>query len=95
MKKEYKKNFIELKNFLNEISKNKNKEESVLIVAHGQLNKLIISLLMKINPIKIIPFIQDNACVNILEWNGHFKNWRLILMNDTSHLNKNLDKLKK
>lgn len=94
-KKEYKMNFNRLKEFLNDVTKDKNDKENVLIVAHGQLNKLIISLLMKIDPIKIIPFMQDNTCINILEWNEHYKNWRLILMNDTSHLNKNMDKLLK
>jgi|SRR3989344_516240 len=92
-KKEHKDNFNRLKKFIDKLVVNKKENKNILIVAHGQLNKLVISFLMEIDLIKSISFMQDNTCINVLEWNDRFKNWRLLLLNDTSHLNKNLDKL--
>ena len=89
-KKEDKDNLKRLDKFLNEITKNK--EENLLIVAHGQLNKIIMARLLNINPVKLVPFMQDNTGMDVLEWNEYFHNWRLILMNDTSHLDNNLSK---
>jgi len=92
-KKEYQNQFKRLNKFLNEITKNRKEDVIVMVVAHGQLNKLIMAIMLNIDIKRATPFMQDNSCVNVLEWNEHFKNWRLTLMNDTSHLNKNMDKL--
>jgi len=83
---EQNKNFLNLKDFLNSITKDRNSEETILIVSHGHVNKLIISHFMKINHKKTISFKQENTCINLIEWNERFKNWRLCFMNDTSHL---------
>ena len=92
-KKKYKNQFKRLNKFLSEITKNRKENVVIMIVAHGQLNRLIMSILLHIGIKRMTPFRQDNSCIDILEWNEHFKNWRLTLMNDTSHLNKNMDKL--
>jgi len=92
-KRGYKDNFNRLKKFINKITKNKEVEGNILVVAHGQLNKLIMAILLDLEIKKTIPFMQDNTCIDVLEWHAHFKNWRLLLLNDTSHLDQNLNKL--
>ena len=92
-KKEHRDNFNMLMKFLDKLLLKKKEKKNILIVAHGQLNKLVISILMGIDSTKTVSFMQDNTCINILAWNEQYQNWRLLLLNDTSHLNKNLDKL--
>jgi broad specificity phosphatase PhoE len=76
-----------LKKILNSISKNRENQESILIIAHGVTNRIIISSLLQL-PLKkqILRFKQDNTGVSIMEWNERYQNWALHLMNDVSHL---------
>lgn len=84
--KEETKQFNELKSFLKEISKKPNKNETILLVDHGNTNRLIISHFLKISTKKLLFFRQKNSCINMIYWMDKFKNWRLEIMNDYSHL---------
>jgi len=81
-----------LKKLLNKISKDKEKDKTILIVAHGITNKIIIGYLVQI-PLRkqLLRFKQHNTCINSISWNKEFYNWNLDCMNDISHLP---DKLK-
>jgi len=76
-----------LKKLLNKISKEKEKNKTILIVAHGITNKIIIGYLVQI-PLKkqILRFKQHNTGMNSVSWNKDFQNWNLDYMNDISHL---------
>jgi len=80
-----------LKKLLNKISKDRLKDKTILIVAHGITNKIIIGHLVQI-PLKkhLLRFKQHNTCINCLSWNKDFNNWNLDYMNDISHLPKKL-----
>ena len=76
-----------LKKLLKVISKEKNKDKNIIIVAHGITNRIIIGLLLNI-PLKrqLLGFRQNNVGVSELIWEEEHKNWQLELLNDTSHL---------
>lgn len=80
-----------LKKLLKRISKEKEEDKTILIVAHGITNKIIISYLVQI-PLRrqILRFKQHNTCINCVSWNKDFKNWNLDCLNDISHLSKKL-----
>lgn len=80
-----------LKKFLDLITKERKKDKTILIVAHGVTNRIIMGYLLQL-PLKkqMLRFKQNNTAVNILSWDEDFKNWGLKSMNDTSHLSKNL-----
>lgn len=68
----------------------KRKENSILIISHGGLIKMLVGALMGINVPKAFEIQQDNACVNVIEMmenprKGHFK-FTLKLLNCTRHL---------
>ena len=42
----------------------------VLIVAHGLMNRMILSLLLKLDPQQSRYFSQDNTAVNVFNWRG-------------------------
>ncbi|MDP3986670.1 MAG: histidine phosphatase family protein [Nanoarchaeota archaeon] len=76
-----------LRRFLKELSEERDKNKTVLIVAHGITNRIILGHLLEL-PMKkqLLYFQQDNSCINIIEWSSEYGNWRLDLMNDVSHL---------
>jgi broad specificity phosphatase PhoE len=88
--KEERKQFNELKSFLKEISKKPNKDETILLIDHGNTNRLIISHFLKMSTKKLLFFRQKNSCINMIYWTDKFKNWRLEIMNDYSHLSEKL-----
>ena len=81
-----------LKKLLSELSKEKEKNETILIVAHGITNRIIIGHFLEI-PLKrqLLFFRQHNTCINSLFWDKEHGNWGMYCMNDISHLP---DKLK-
>ncbi|MFA5240703.1 MAG: histidine phosphatase family protein [Phycisphaerae bacterium] len=85
----FNKRIKKLKKLLNSISKDKGKEEIILIIAHGITNRIIISHLLEF-PLRkqILRFKQDNTGISVIEWNEDYQNWALHSMNDISHLNK-------
>ena len=72
--------------FLDKITKRLNSKKSILIVAHGITNRLILSYLTKIDIIKIFPFTQKETGINVLSWSRKFKNWRVVSWNSHHHL---------
>src|SRR3989344_6347229 len=76
-----------LRNLLNNIAKNREKDKTILIVAHGVTNRIIIGHLLGILLGKqLLQFWQHNVAISILAWNKYFKNWDLESMNDFTHL---------
>jgi broad specificity phosphatase PhoE len=76
-----------LKRLLKKISKNKDEDKIVLIVAHGVTNRIIMAYFLKLPISKhLMRFSQDNACINFLSWNKKHKNWNAWFVNDFSHV---------
>lgn len=61
-------------------------EEQIIIVAHGGVNALILSNILKTTFFR--PIRQSNACINIIERQIENKNesFKIALMNSTAHL---------
>lgn len=80
-----------LKKFLNEIAKGREKNKTILIVAHGVTNRIIIGHLLEI-PLRkqLLRLWQHNTAISVLVWNRDFKNWGLESLNDVSHLSEKL-----
>jgi len=80
-----------LKKLLKKISKSKEKNKTILIIAHGITNKIIMGYLMQL-PLRkqLLRFKQHNTGVNSISWNKEFNNWNLDYMNDITHLPKRL-----
>ncbi|MBI4116268.1 histidine phosphatase family protein [Candidatus Pacearchaeota archaeon] len=80
-----------LKKILNKISKEREKDKTILIVAHGITNRIIIGHLLQM-PLKkqLLSLWQHNTGLNVLSWNKDHKNWGLESLNDLSHLPKRL-----
>ena len=58
--------------------------ENVLIVAHGLINRMFLSVLLKLDPQRSRYFSQDNTAINVFAWRGprvYCDEW-----NRTSHL---------
>ncbi len=87
----FNKRFKRLKKLLNKISKDKLRNKTILIVAHGITNKIMIGYLVQI-PLRkqLLRFKQHNTGVNSISWNKDYNNWTLDYMNDIAHLPKKL-----
>lgn len=72
--------------FIERITKYKENDKTILIIAHGLTNRVILSHLMKVDLNNLIPFMQNETGVNIFSWNSHYKNWRVHSWNDNSHI---------
>ncbi|MBI5224820.1 histidine phosphatase family protein [Candidatus Micrarchaeota archaeon] len=57
--------------------------QTIAIVAHGGVNRVILSTLIGLPLHRMSVFKQNNACVNILEIDG--QRVRIALLNDTGH----------
>lgn len=81
----------ELKRFLRNIAKDKEKDKTILIVAHGVTNRVIIGYFVQL-PLRkqLLRFKQDNTGLTILDWNKNYKNWNLRFMNNINHLPESL-----
>ncbi len=89
--KSYVKKLNEIKSFILKFCK-KHKNDTVLIVGHGKLNLVIISLLVGVNLYVLRSFLQNHTCVDVLEEgrkNGK-KLWNVVLFNCVSHLPKKM-----
>ena len=76
----------ELTSFLKKMAKKPDDEKSILIIAHGITNRIILSYFLKLNLKKIIPFRQSEGGINSIYWAEKFKNWRLSGWNDNNHI---------
>ncbi len=80
-----------LKKLLEKITENRKEDITIMIVAHGHTNRIIIGSLLKI-PLRkyILRFMQKNTALTLLSWKEEFKNWNLESLNDFSHLSEEL-----
>lgn len=80
-----------LKKLLNQISEDKEKNETILLVAHGTINKIIMAYFVQL-PLRkqLLRFRQYNTCMNVIIWNKIHNNWQIECMNDIAHLPKQL-----
>ena len=88
--KEEKGHYNKLKFFLKSISKNPKRDKSILIVAHGFTNRIILCHFLKLTLKPTLPFVQSESGINSVYWVGRFKNWRLQTWNDDNHVPKEL-----
>ena len=72
------------------IIKNPEDNKSILIVAHGITNRMLLSYFLKLNLRTILPFRQSEGGINSVSWAERFKNWRLQIWNDNNHIPKEL-----
>lgn len=87
-----KKRFKDLRKFLTKISADLSSNKRILIIAHGVVNRLILSLLLEIDSKNIVRFRQLETGINEVYWNKRFENWRLKYWNDINHLPKRIRK---
>lgn len=57
--------------------------QTILVVAHDAVNKVVITDLLGMDLNRFWQIKQDNACVNVLEYDGA---WRVVNLNATAHL---------
>lgn len=88
--KEEKSQYKELISFLKKLTKNPNEEKLILIIAHGNTNRLILSHFLDLSHRKLLRFTQKEACLNHIFWKDEFKNWSLRSWNNADHLPENL-----
>ncbi|MFZ1971115.1 MAG: histidine phosphatase family protein [Candidatus Nanoarchaeia archaeon] len=76
-----------LKKFLKKISEERDEDKTILIIAHGITNRIIMGYLLRM-PLKkyLLHFWENNTGLNRVLWNKKFKNWRMDRTNDISHL---------
>jgi broad specificity phosphatase PhoE len=87
----FNKRFRKLKKLLDKISNEKEKNKTILIVAHGITNRIMLGYLVQL-PLKkqLLRFKQHNTCLNSISWNKDNNNWSPDCVNDISHLPKKL-----
>ncbi len=80
-----------LKKILKDISKEKDKDKRILIVAHGITNRIIIGYFVQL-PLRkqLLRFIQQNTGLSVLSWSAKYKSWALKFLNDVNHLPEDL-----
>jgi len=88
--REEKGHYNKLISFLKNITKKPDDKKSILIIAHGITNRIILSYFLGLNLKKIIQFRQTEAGVNSIYWVEKFKNWRLKIWNDNHHIPKKI-----
>jgi broad specificity phosphatase PhoE len=76
-----------LKKLLSRISKDRKKEKTILLVAHGGTNRIIMAYFLQMPMNKhLLRFTQHNTAINSIDWLEKYRNWRMERMNDISHL---------
>jgi broad specificity phosphatase PhoE len=76
--------------FLKKFSKNSNEPKSVLIVAHGITNRVLLSYFFGLDLKNTPAFLQTEGGINSIYWGPRFNGWRLVSWNDHSHIPKKL-----
>lgn len=59
-----------VRRFFTEERPNLDASRAVLIVAHGLLNRMVLSVLLKLDPQHSRYFSQDNTAMNVFTWHG-------------------------
>jgi broad specificity phosphatase PhoE len=75
-----------LKSFLKNISKDREEDKTVLIIAHGITNRIIIGYLLQLPLKHLIRVSQHNTCMNSISWKKEFNNWSIRCVNNIEHL---------
>ena len=85
---ELKKKYSELKEFLDRLTRDANSNKKILIVAHGNTNRVILPTLLELDFKNIVRFGQAETAINRVDWLDKFVNWRFKSWNDINHLPK-------
>lgn len=88
--KDLRKKYYDLKRFLDSFTKRANDKKKILIISHGNTNRLAMALLLDLNLKNLIRFRQLETAINEVYWMEKFGNWRLKSWNDISHQSKKL-----
>ncbi len=88
--REEKKHYSQMISFLKKMTKNPDEDKSILIIAHGITNRIILSYFFGLEIKKLVPFIQSESGLNSIYWVKKFKNWRLKTWNDNHHIPRRL-----
>ncbi len=83
----HKKEIAKIRKFYNKLIKERG---NILVSSSGIVNRILLSMFLKIDPSKA-HFIQNPSGVNLIDKNPERNNFRILYINDTSHLP---DKLK-
>lgn len=65
--------------------KNEHRGETVILLGHGHMNRVLMMAALGYGPDHAVKIDQDNCCVNELEWSDTW-GWLLRRVNDTCHL---------
>jgi broad specificity phosphatase PhoE len=84
--KEEKEHYSKLIDFLKKITPNPDEEKTILIIAHGITNRIIFSYFFHLKVQNLFPFRQFETAINVLLWNKKFRDWRLNIWNDNTHV---------
>lgn len=76
-----------LKKFINKITEERTEERTILIVAHGVTNRIILSHLIDLPIENLVRFEQKETNLSSFYWSNNFNNWRVKYWNDFTHLN--------
>lgn len=79
-----------LKTFLDSFTKRATSNKRILIIAHGNTNRLILGILVEMSLKNLIRFRQLGTAINEIYWNESFNNWRMKYWNDVHHQPENL-----
>ena len=80
-----KKKYKSLKVFLDSFTKRTNSNKRILIIAHGNTNRLILGILLELGLKNLIRFRQLETAINEVYWKEYFNNWRMKYWNDVYH----------
>jgi broad specificity phosphatase PhoE len=84
--KEERDHYKRLISFFKRIIKDPNEKKTILIIAHGITNRIILCHFLRLNLKRIIQFRQAEGGVNSIYWAEKFKNWRLKIWNDNNYI---------
>lgn len=85
-----KEKYNKLKEFLDKLTKDANSDKKILIVAHGNTNRVILQILLELDLKNLVRFGQAETAINRVDWLDEFVNWRFKGWNDVNHLPKKL-----
>lgn len=82
--------YVALKEFLSSFSKREDGNKRILIIAHGNTNRLILAILLELDLKNLIRFRLLETAICEAYWMPKFENWRLKCWNDVAHQPKDL-----
>ena len=77
--------YVQLSTFLERFTKMAEENKRILIIAHGNINRLILSILLELSNKNLIRFRLLETGISEVYWVSAFNNWRLKYWNDVSH----------